>query len=445
MAKQGLVRKSIEDRENIDWQNDVIPRIAVLTDKYIEREGDKPTLRTMYYVGLDEGLYPAVYSSYKGLSSAIVTAKKAGRFREDAFTDNTRFMWAEFRTRDNYITQEDYVDDHIDHLKNADKYYKFPRWRNQPVHVIAVLEKSTLFGVFKNILERLGVPIIVNRGNRGYQFLTDTLDELKQFYEKLRTRKCNICYDDSIHFDENANAAYYNEATRSFVCETCKVELNKSLKKRGPVPDWNEVERLERIVLLYFGDSDPSGDNMSTTLEADIIAHEKDNFISIDRIAVNFQQIVEYDLHFFPQDLETMSKLLADPNFEKFNRKLRSSPSYLAIKSKLESDPEYNDFKKRLINHPKVVKRLQDKANRYSKDYSLLRVDELHRIENSDFVIFELDALVAKQHGLLKRLVEIAVYKHFDQHIYDQEKKKHKTERILGLVHKKVHFLDGDN
>ncbi|MGA7370889.1 MAG: hypothetical protein WBX01_17340 [Nitrososphaeraceae archaeon] len=64
---QGLVPRS-----NIDWQNTVIPRIAELTDEYIEREGDKPTLRTMYYVGLDEGLYPAVYSSYKGLSNAIV-------------------------------------------------------------------------------------------------------------------------------------------------------------------------------------------------------------------------------------------------------------------------------------------------------------------------------------------------------------------------------------
>ena len=73
--KHGLVQK---DRENTDWQNDIIPRIAELLEEYIEREGDKPTLRTMYYVALDEGLFPAVFTSYKGLSSAIVTAKKVG-------------------------------------------------------------------------------------------------------------------------------------------------------------------------------------------------------------------------------------------------------------------------------------------------------------------------------------------------------------------------------
>ncbi|MGC1135792.1 MAG: hypothetical protein WA941_23410 [Nitrososphaeraceae archaeon] len=119
--KHGLVQK---DRENTDWQNDIIPRIAEILEEYIEREGDKPTLRTMYYIGLDEGLFPAVLASNKGLSSAIVIAKKAGRFREDAFTDNTRFMLAEFRTRDRYITPEAWVDDKIDDLKNADLYFK---------------------------------------------------------------------------------------------------------------------------------------------------------------------------------------------------------------------------------------------------------------------------------------------------------------------------------
>lgn len=89
---------------------------------------------------------------------------------EDAFTDNTIFIWTDFRTRDRYITQEYYVDDNIDNLKNADIYYKFPRWRNQPVHVIELelVGKETLFGVYKNILAYLEVPIIVNKGNRGY-------------------------------------------------------------------------------------------------------------------------------------------------------------------------------------------------------------------------------------------------------------------------------------
>lgn len=437
--KTGLVHKSAP-KGNIDWQNVVIPRIAELLEEYVVREGDKPTLRTMYYVGLDEGLYPAVTSSYKGLSSAIVTAKKAGRFREDAFTDNTRFMWADFRTRDRYVTQEYYVDDHIDDLKNAEKYYKFPRWRNQSVHVIAVLEKETLFGVYKNILEQLEVPIIVNKGNRGYQFLTDTLDELAEFFKKLRLRKCHIC-----HIDDISNARFCNVNTNTLVCDACKIDIELHCKKRGVIPEWTEIERLERIILLYFGDCDPSGDNMSVKLTTDIIERGMDGYVSLVRVAVTFKQIVDHELHFFPQDLNTMAKLLADPNIEKFSRKLRTSPYYASIKAELDSDPEYVSFKSQLINHKKVVERLKKKAKRYRKDYQALRAEESRKIKNCDFIIFELDALVAKQHNLLKKIVDDSVNEHFDYDIYEQEKAKHKPERILGLVHKKVRFLDGDN
>jgi transcription initiation factor TFIIIB Brf1 subunit/transcription initiation factor TFIIB len=433
--KHGLVQK---DRENTDWQNDIIPRIAELLEEYIEREGDKPTLRTMYYIALDEGLFPAVLASYKGLSSAIVTAKKAGRFREDAFTDNTRFMWTEFRTRDRYITQEAWVDDKIDDLKNADLYFKFPRWRNQPVHVIVVLEKATLFGVYKNILKALEVPIIVNRGNRGYQFLTDTLNELKEFYIKLQVRECEIC-------DNHEIAKYCNRQTSSLVCQDCKIVLEERHKIQGLVPKWSEIERLEKVVLLYFGDCDPSGDNMSITLTKDIVSRGMDDYVSVKRVAVTFEQIVKYRLHFFPQDLNTMVKLLGDPNIEKFSQKLRTSPYYPAIKEQLDNDPEYASFKSQLIDHPNVVKRLMDKARRYSKDYDTLSAEELHKILNCDFLIFELDALVAKKHDLLKKIVEDTVGEYFDEDIYKQELEKHEGERILELVHKKIHFKDGDN
>ena len=347
-------------------------------------------------------------------------------------------MWAEFRTRDRYVTPEAWVDDKIDDLKNADLYFKFPRWRSQPIHVIAVLEKATLFGVYKNILGDLEVPIIVNRGNRGYQFLTDTLDELMEFYNKLQIRKCDIC-------DSQKIATYCDGQTSNLVCEDCKVALKERYRIQGLVPKWSEIERLEKIVLLYFGDCDPSGDNMSVTLSRDIISRGMDDYVSVKRVAVIFEQIVTHRLHFFPQDLNTMVKLLGDPNIEKFSQKLRTSPYYPAIKEQLDNDPEYASFKSQLIDHPNVVKRLKDKARRYSKDYDTLRAEELHKILNCDFLIFELDALVAKKHDLLKKIIEDTVGEYFDDDIYEQELEKHKGKRILELVRKKIHFKEADN
>lgn len=442
--KNGLVRKA-GNRKSIDWKNIVIPRIAELRDEYIGRVGLKPTIRSMYYIGLEENLYPATIASYKGLVSAIVREKDAGRFREDSFTDDTRFVWKDFPLRDRYITQEEWVDDIIDTLKNADEYYKYPRWRGQPCHIMAVLEKNTLFGVFKKILKGLEIPIIVNKGNRGRQFLTDTLDELEEFFTDIKAQKCEECYDAETGEEDNPDATCCNVSTGTLLCQECKVESIEESKKVGLVQKWADIEKLKKIVLLYFGDCDPSGDNMSVTLTSDIINRRLDDHVILVRIAVNFEQITEYGLACFPQDLDTMSKLLADPNIERFTRKLRTSTNYRKIKAQLDGDPDYTALKNQLINHSKVVDRLKKKAKRYHKDYETLRAAELRKIARCDFIIYELDALAAKKHDILKTIVLDAIKEHFKEDIHKELLKKHKIERILGLVHKKIKFLDDDN
>lgn len=445
MTSEKVAQVQQELRKTIDWKNRVLPRIAVLRDKYIHQNGIKPTIRSMYYVGLDEGLYPATIASYRGFVAAIVREKKAGRFAEDSFRDDTRFVWKDFPLRDKYKTQEQWVNSRIEILKNADEYYKYARWRGQPKHVMAVLEKNTLFGVCKTILNNLGIPIIVNKGNRGHQFITDTLDELEEFFQEIKAQKCDICYDKSLDDKENLDAFYCNVTTGDLVCKECKKSLDEEYKKVALVPKWEDIEQLKEVVLLYFGDADPSGDNMSVTLTADLNDRGLADHITLIRVAVNFDQIIEYNLACFPQDLDTMAKLLADPNIERFTRKLRASKSYPQIKAQLNSDPDYADLKRRLINHKKVKERLQKRAKRYKKNYEDLRGAELKKISRCDFIIFELDALAAKKHETLKKIVLDAVNEHFDEDIHSELEKKHPKARILGLVHEKIKFLDGDN
>jgi outer membrane protein assembly factor BamD (BamD/ComL family) len=80
----------------IDWKNVVVPKALEKWEQYVRREGHKPTFRTIYYLLLKYGIIPATTSSYGGLSEAIVSAKKTGKFPIDAFEDHGRTVIANF-------------------------------------------------------------------------------------------------------------------------------------------------------------------------------------------------------------------------------------------------------------------------------------------------------------------------------------------------------------
>ena len=41
-----------------DWVNVIVPKAKEELDAYVKREGHKPTLRTLYYILLGEGVVP---------------------------------------------------------------------------------------------------------------------------------------------------------------------------------------------------------------------------------------------------------------------------------------------------------------------------------------------------------------------------------------------------
>ena len=112
----------------LDWINVIVPESKKQLENYLEREGHKPTLRSLYYILLSMGVVPGTEYGYKRLSASIVAAKKAGTFPEDAFTDITRVTVANFRTVDKYITPVGYVTSRVEWVKNADENYDIPRW-----------------------------------------------------------------------------------------------------------------------------------------------------------------------------------------------------------------------------------------------------------------------------------------------------------------------------
>ncbi len=260
---------SNNNEDKIDWINVVVPEAEKLWRAYVKREGSKPTLRIIHYLLISQGTSPATANSYKHLSKNIVKAKKANKFPMDAFVDKIRKTIPDFPEVTNYSTVEEYIDDLLYWLEHAHEIYLeryIPKWYNQDNYVEVWIEKGTLEDVFSNYLKSRDGPISVNIGNSGFQFFTDNCKRLKELYGNLVIRGKN---------------------------------------------------KRMRIYILYFGDFDPSGCNMSIYLQKNLRTYVKEELqkqypeaeeivVEFHRIALNLDQIVKYDLIFKPQDLDSM-------------------------------------------------------------------------------------------------------------------------------------------
>jgi hypothetical protein len=121
----------------------------------------------------------------------------------DCFSDDSR------KTYDNYDAHEpeeviepgeipdaaEYIDRHINELKQAPMYYqgRAPRgrdgriggyWYNEPEYVEVWQEKNDLMDAFKQILKDVFVKIRGNKGYSSFSFLYKSTRELKEFIDE---------------------------------------------------------------------------------------------------------------------------------------------------------------------------------------------------------------------------------------------------------------------
>jgi hypothetical protein len=207
----------------IDWKS-VIDRIKEELPWFIERD-ITPTLRTLFYRLVSLEVIPNTKQAYKQLSSITVTARKKGKLRWDSFSDEGRLVLSDFI--EEYKTPEQFVQLHIDLLKNASENHTVPRWYKQPHYVEVWIEKQALADTFSSFLRGRDVRIAVNRGYSSW----------------------------------------------SFLYENCKRLLK--VKESG-----------KEIHILYFGDFDPSGDNMEDLLDKAFVyfgLEDIDSFLSFSK------------------------------------------------------------------------------------------------------------------------------------------------------------------
>jgi hypothetical protein len=250
MTQEALT--TAQPKDKIDWRlvinNHVIPAL-----EWFAEQGITPTLRTLFYRLVSLQVIPNTKNSYKRLSKVLVKERKEGNIEWDAIADEGRLVICNFN--DVYESPEQYIQRGINHVKNADSHYKVPRWYKQEHYVELWIEKQALADTFESFLEDRQVRIVVNKGYAGWTFLSENAQRLSEIH-------------------------------------------------------WKDPGK--RIHVLYFGDFDPSGEDMDRHL-VDALSHfDLQCIVDFERIAVTEIDIEEYNLPPVPEDSETLDKLDKD-------------------------------------------------------------------------------------------------------------------------------------
>ena len=193
---------------------------------------DPMTLRQLYYRFVALDLLENKESQYNYLGESIKEARIEGTIPWDWIEDRTRS--ADAGDYDS-VSREKHFEDHLEYFETCDERFNRPRWEGQDTYVEVWVEKEALAGVFASVADELRV---VSFPNRGYTSIT----LLHEAAERIRA-----------------------------------------------------ADSDRRPVILYFGDFDPSGQD----IERNIRDKLNDTFgvdVGVERVALTREQIDEREL-----------------------------------------------------------------------------------------------------------------------------------------------------
>ncbi len=196
-----------------------------------EYAGMRLTLRQIYYRLVAAQRIRNVLSQYKGLSRVLVAARWDGRIDPSDIEDRTRGRHEAYGVDRSALR---HFRLYWDYVKNMDNSYTMPRWWGQDRYVEVWLEKEALASLFSQVTDEEGIDLMPCRGYPSFTFLHEAARHLEDLSER-------------------------------------------------------------QITILYFGDFDPSGQDIERYVE-ETLSDMGIPDIDFQRIAITRNQIDEYEI-----------------------------------------------------------------------------------------------------------------------------------------------------
>lgn len=200
----------------------------------LSRTDEPMTLRQLYYRFVAADLVDNKQSQYQYLSESIKDARIEGTIPWDWIEDRTRSTDGGDK---NLVSVSSRFNGNLEWFKETPERYELPRWKGQDDYVEVWVEKEALAGVFASACSDLNVVTFPNRGYTSITLLKQAADRMKDvYYEKGRD-----------------------------------------------------------ITILYFGDFDPSGQDIERNIR-DKLRDTFDVPVTVDRKALTRDQIDRHEL-----------------------------------------------------------------------------------------------------------------------------------------------------
>lgn len=191
------------------------------------------TIRGLHYQLVSIGMTNSLLH-YKRVVSAMIDARWDNLVDFDAFSDHDRVMIGDTRAEETNL--EDSIDKAKESIRDWMEYYSRNRWENQPYYPEVFIEKKALQGVFGSVCSRNDVALGACKGYPSLTFLNDSNERF-------------------MRAEENG----------------------------------------KKPIILYFGDYDPSGEDIPRSIEENI-KKLGCTTIRVKRIALMEAQVVEWKL-----------------------------------------------------------------------------------------------------------------------------------------------------
>ena len=205
------------------------------------------TLRQLFYRLVAKRIIDNTMSNYKGLSRIIVKARERGEISDSSIEDRTRQT---FNRDSGYDSPESFVEGCLDWAKDLWRGFHMPLWKGQPKRVEVWVEKDALARICSEAAEEFNVVTCPSKGYSSYTYVKGGARRMRWYPES------------------------------------------------------------PEIVVLYFGDYDPSGLDIERDLAERLYRYGAPN-LTVKRVALTLDQIEKYGLP--PMPAKT-----SDPRLAKF-------------------------------------------------------------------------------------------------------------------------------